>query len=349
LTAIIENNSEKEPAEIRRLVRENVPEYPKRILALVKNIQKAYIDSNGIACLDEQELVFITDRFIEKEKNAMKYENQSTEYMNEQDVPEKLIRFSKEALKFVPKTQVSVVNASLEEFQEVIKNINRIVAEMPLLYAQDGKKNPVVYLHYFHGDQDWYITEKDSEDRQLQAFGNANLGYGGEWGYINIEDFVKSLRVELDFHFEPTPFQQLQTEKQDKQPDFSVGDKVKYQTGDLHPETWYGEIKRVLGMNDIEIYLYRVEAFHLESHMKSLEKHTEVSNGQLTAVAEETYQKHLKVWGKKYLPKNVSKGKAYWEAEIERFELAKKYAFEDKKAYWEAEIKRFKIAQKYAI
>ena len=28
----------------------------------------------------------------------------------------------------------------------------------------------VVYLYYFKGSADWYITEKDMEDEQLQAF-----------------------------------------------------------------------------------------------------------------------------------------------------------------------------------
>lgn len=45
------------------------------------------------------------------------------------------------------------------------------------------------------GGMDWYITEKAMSDEQNKAFGLADLGYGGEIGYISI--------VELDLHFEP--------------------------------------------------------------------------------------------------------------------------------------------------
>jgi hypothetical protein len=213
---------------------------------------------------------------------------------------QELLKFSKEALKFVPKAQLSVVNSNPDEFQDVIERINEIVANMPKLYEQDGNSNPIVYLHYFHANQDWYITEKDFEDRQLQAYGNANLGYGGEWGYINIENFVNSLKVELNFYFEPMTFRQITATKENKQPSFKVSDKVKYQVGDLYIEDWYGEVKSVVGLDNNGIYLYRLEAFNHEYRNKASEKHTEISEGRLTKISEETYLKHLKNWQNKY-------------------------------------------------
>lgn len=79
---------------------------------------------------------------------------------------------------------------------------NRI-DNMPKIYDQEGKGDQaIVYLHYFRGGMDWYITERDMEDEQLQAFGLADLGYGGELGYISIIELV-GLGVEMDLHWKP--------------------------------------------------------------------------------------------------------------------------------------------------
>ncbi len=88
------------------------------------------------------------------------------------------------------------------------------VASMPKTYEQDGMGDKAVaYLHYFSGGCDWYITEKDMEDEQHQAFGWADLGYGGELGYISLVELCRCPGVELDLHFTPT---KLGTIKQDK-------------------------------------------------------------------------------------------------------------------------------------
>lgn len=69
----------------------------------------------------------------------------------------------------------------------------------------------VVYLHYFYGRCDWFITEKDVEgDGTVQAFGMANLGYGGELGYISIEEIVQSdSPIELDLHWQPKTLSEI--------------------------------------------------------------------------------------------------------------------------------------------
>ena len=86
------------------------------------------------------------------------------------------------------------------ELADLIKN-------MPVTYGQDGKGDQAIaYLHYFRGNQDWYITERDmgsEEDKtQSQAFGLADLGYGGELGYISIVELVES-GIEMDMYFSP--------------------------------------------------------------------------------------------------------------------------------------------------
>lgn len=127
------------------------------------------------------------------------------------------IKFSEEALNFVPKHQLSIVNKS-DEFDEVVERINKVVAEMPSTYDTESIKDKTIWLHYFYGNQDWYIFEKDKGDgsgdmSQLQAYGYADLGQGAEMGYINIDDLINLGSVELDLYFTPKKWSEIQAEK----------------------------------------------------------------------------------------------------------------------------------------
>jgi len=88
-------------------------------------------------------------------------------------------------------------------FQDILTGLHDRITAMPGVRGQDGKgEEAIVYLHYFKGGADWYITEKD-EGRQIQAFGLADLFQdGGELGYISIEELLAN-GVELDYHWEP--------------------------------------------------------------------------------------------------------------------------------------------------
>lgn len=89
-----------------------------------------------------------------------------------------------------------------------------IISAMPETYGQDGKGDAAIaYLHYFMGGMDWYITEKDMEAEQLQAFGLADLGHGGELGYISIVELVGS-GAELDFNFQQKTIGQINGKKE---------------------------------------------------------------------------------------------------------------------------------------
>jgi Protein of unknown function (DUF2958) len=90
-------------------------------------------------------------------------------------------------------------------FFEKMVEMAGIVRTMPKTHETDGQgESATVYLHYFMGGMDWYITEKDMETEQLQAFGMADLGYGGELGYISLVE-VLSAGAELDLYFKPRP------------------------------------------------------------------------------------------------------------------------------------------------
>lgn len=119
---------------------------------------------------------------------------------------------------FVPSMQISAITGSTEHW-DIIERLKRIVTEMPGTYdtAEIPSADKIVYLHYFYGESDWYIVEKDSGDggpdrTQYQAFGYTILNGDtdmAEWGYISIAELLQTNRVELDFYFEPIRFEDL--------------------------------------------------------------------------------------------------------------------------------------------
>lgn len=104
-------------------------------------------------------------------------------------------QFLKDLTQICSISQMRMINAeNIEAFQKTLEIFNT----MPVTYQGDEK----AYLHYFNGNQDWYITEKDCEPEQLQAFGYANIGYGFEAGYISLIDFTAN-NIQLDLFFTP--------------------------------------------------------------------------------------------------------------------------------------------------
>lgn len=92
-----------------------------------------------------------------------------------------------------------------EHFASKLSEYAARVEAMPKTYEQDGLgENAIVHLHYFLGSCDWYITERDREDEQLQAFGYADLGYGAEAGYISIVELLEN-DAELDLYWKLKP------------------------------------------------------------------------------------------------------------------------------------------------
>ena len=110
---------------------------------------------------------------------------------------------------FVPTAQLNVIGTMCrgEEgdfFRGKLIEYAKRVRDMPQTYEQDGKgDDAVAFLHYFSGGCDWFITEKDMESEQQQAFGLADLGYGSELGYISLVELCAIASVELDLHWTP--------------------------------------------------------------------------------------------------------------------------------------------------
>jgi hypothetical protein len=111
-------------------------------------------------------------------------------------------------VRFIGWSQLEALRTALQGeerqfFIDKICELRDLVIKMPATYEQEGKgDSAVVYLHYFIGNCNWYITEKDSGKAQQQAFGLADLGNGPEYGYISIEELLAN-DVELDFYYRP--------------------------------------------------------------------------------------------------------------------------------------------------
>lgn len=117
---------------------------------------------------------------------------------------------------FIGQSQLSAISSAAkgEEkqfFMEKMVALAERIKAMPQSYDTDGQgANAKVFLHYFRGASDWYITEKDkgsaddeNPGEQLQAFGYAILNGDkemAEMGYISIAELIKS-GVELDLYY----------------------------------------------------------------------------------------------------------------------------------------------------
>lgn len=110
---------------------------------------------------------------------------------------------------FIGQSQLSAIGDGIrgEEgqfFKDKLVEISKIITAMPKTHGTDGQGDAaVVHLHYFKGGSDWYITEKDMETEQLQAFGYAILNGDkqmAELGYINISELIQH-GVELDMYW----------------------------------------------------------------------------------------------------------------------------------------------------
>ena len=109
---------------------------------------------------------------------------------------------------FIGKSQLSAIGMGIrgEEgqfFKDKLIEVANVIQTMPKTWETDGQGDKATaYLHYFKGSGDWHVIEKDMEDEQLQAFGLANLGQGGELGYISIQELIDA-GVELDLYWTP--------------------------------------------------------------------------------------------------------------------------------------------------
>ena len=116
---------------------------------------------------------------------------------------------------FIGPAQTAVLEEMLkgEEglyFKDLLSGLATGIQSMPQTGETDGQGDKAVaHLHYFMGQFDFWITERDIGDgtadlRQHQAFGFVNLGDpdDAELGYISLPELFAS-NVELDLYWIP--------------------------------------------------------------------------------------------------------------------------------------------------
>lgn len=144
-----------------------------------------------------------------------------SDVLNASVTPEQKMRLAREELRttlvpFMSNAQRFAVATLMpgEEglfFAEKMIELANIIKHMPVTYDTDAveAEDKVAHLRYFGGgNMQWLIVEKDKSgddsDGHAQAFGWADIGYGGEFGYISIPELIEN-NMELDFHFAPKP------------------------------------------------------------------------------------------------------------------------------------------------
>ena len=106
---------------------------------------------------------------------------------------------------FMGKNQASCIASMLKgeekkHFSELLGRWSAIVATMPATY--ETVEDPIAYLNYFAGGFDCWISEKDIEEDQVQAFGLVKFSWGhAEMGCVSIPEILQS-GAELDLYFE---------------------------------------------------------------------------------------------------------------------------------------------------
>ncbi len=125
---------------------------------------------------------------------------------------------AKKLQRFIMPSQLSMIGdmcrgEERDFFKNKLLELSDTVNSMPVTYETDGQGDQaIVHLHYFLWDMDWFITERDVETEQLQAFGLACM-HEEELGYISIEELLMN-GAELDLHWKPKTLAQVKAERQ---------------------------------------------------------------------------------------------------------------------------------------
>jgi hypothetical protein len=116
-----------------------------------------------------------------------------------------------EARRLLPRGEFLTLAQSLRgeeglEIAETVKRVWQTFETMPKTYETEASSDPTAHLHFFTGSWDWWITEKDTEPEQSQAFGfvKSELCPDGEMGYISLPEITEA-GAELDLYFTPAP------------------------------------------------------------------------------------------------------------------------------------------------
>jgi len=114
---------------------------------------------------------------------------------------ENLSNIKKFVKKFMPEIEYKTM-VSNKQNDDFVKIYNQIKSTPKMREQENKGDEAIVYLHYFKGGSDFYLTELDTET--LQGFGIGALsGNYPEMTYIDVNELVENV-FELDLYFTPT-------------------------------------------------------------------------------------------------------------------------------------------------
>jgi len=122
------------------------------------------------------------EKFFKREYSEENY-NSDNEFANGGTVTKK------NTIKILPFVQKKIINSLPPSVQnEMLENVKEALYDIPKLYEQDGKGlNAIVYLHYFVGGTDWYVTEYSKDDNTFFGYVILNSDtQSSSLGYIDI-------------------------------------------------------------------------------------------------------------------------------------------------------------------
>ncbi len=118
---------------------------------------------------------------------------------------------------FISKQQLNSLGHILKSEErdyakEKIDYFFNLIQKMPKTYETDEQGDKAIaYLHYYKSSIDFFVTEKDMEEEQLQAFGLVNMNNELELGYISIQEILE-LNFELDLNFVPKTLEEIKVD-----------------------------------------------------------------------------------------------------------------------------------------
>lgn len=123
--------------------------------------------------------------------------------------------------RFVPGAQLNLLlqftgGEEKQHFVTLLAELAARIKAMPMTRGTENVDDPIVHLHYFHGNTDVWITERDIGDGrcpkglgpQHQAFGCVDLGYGPELGYVSLPELFEA-GFELDLYWTAIPYSRV--------------------------------------------------------------------------------------------------------------------------------------------
>lgn len=112
-------------------------------------------------------------------------------------------------LNFIGRKQLAVLAAACtgeegDYFRKMLAELASTIDKMPKIRETEGQgDDAIVHLHYFRGNADYHVIEKDITPEQIQAFGLCDLGMGfPELGYVPIQELLR-YDFELNLYWEP--------------------------------------------------------------------------------------------------------------------------------------------------